>query len=221
MTFPPSRRLAKVDSAGNAWAAGYTTGSLDVYTNAGAEDVCLIKADSSGTTQWISQRGGTASDQLHALQARSIRDLLSFGELLYFQGLHAGNLHCSCCGYRATGPIWSAGVQDDGQRGCGYHGKWGDGRGAKPIHVNMERNQITKVGSAGDLAHKGIELAWLGSLGQAGGIGFPAPKEKPHNDSLRLREKRDLCSKNQQNQKKLPRRMDRTLCSQLKLSLVD
>jgi Beta-propeller repeat len=51
-----------LDSAGNAYVAGYTFGSLG-GPNAGAGDVLLAKYDASGTNLWIHQTGSAAIDQ--------------------------------------------------------------------------------------------------------------------------------------------------------------
>jgi len=50
-----------VDSSGNAYVTGYTSGDLS-GTNAGDADVFLIKYDSSGTQEWIKQIGTSRED---------------------------------------------------------------------------------------------------------------------------------------------------------------
>ena len=42
----------EVDSAGNVYVAGYTTGNPDGQTNYGTNDFCLVKFDSNGNRQW-------------------------------------------------------------------------------------------------------------------------------------------------------------------------
>ena len=46
-----------VDSSGNVYAAGYTMGALDGNTNAGGDDLFVVKYNSSGTKQWTQQLG--------------------------------------------------------------------------------------------------------------------------------------------------------------------
>ncbi len=50
-----------VDSAGNAYVTGYSSGNFDGKTNSGNNDMFLIKYDSSGIKQW-SKLLGTSSD---------------------------------------------------------------------------------------------------------------------------------------------------------------
>jgi hypothetical protein len=50
-----------VDSSGNAYVTGYTSGAL-TGANAGSSDVFVTKYNSSGTQQWIRQIGTSASD---------------------------------------------------------------------------------------------------------------------------------------------------------------
>ena len=49
----------QVHPNGNLVAAGYTSSSLDGYTNAGSNDVLLMSFDSTGAWQWTVQRGGS------------------------------------------------------------------------------------------------------------------------------------------------------------------
>ena len=46
-----------VDSNGNIYVAGRTQGGLDGNTNAGSDDIFLIKYDSNGVKQWTRQMG--------------------------------------------------------------------------------------------------------------------------------------------------------------------
>jgi hypothetical protein len=62
-----------VDTAGNAWVAGYTYSSLDGHTNAGRTDVFLMKFDAQGVHLWTRQRGGEEGDEAQALQADGVR----------------------------------------------------------------------------------------------------------------------------------------------------
>ncbi len=50
------------DSSGNVYVTGYTNGGLDGNTSAGAEDLFLVKYNSSGTKQWTKQLGSSSSD---------------------------------------------------------------------------------------------------------------------------------------------------------------
>ncbi len=51
-----------VDSSGNAYVTGQTYGVLDGNTNAGGNDMFLIKYDTDGTKLWTQQLGTTGSD---------------------------------------------------------------------------------------------------------------------------------------------------------------
>ena len=51
-----------VDSSGNIYVTGYTTGGLDGNTNSGDDDLILVKYNSSGTKQWTKQLGTSSSD---------------------------------------------------------------------------------------------------------------------------------------------------------------
>ena len=55
-----------IDSSGNAFISGYTTGSLD-GTNAGGNDAFLSKYDSGGNLQWTQQLGTSASDYSYSV----------------------------------------------------------------------------------------------------------------------------------------------------------
>ena len=54
------------DSVGNAYLAGYTSGSLPTFTNAGSSDVFVARYDASGTQtllkQWVSPGNDQATD---------------------------------------------------------------------------------------------------------------------------------------------------------------
>ena len=74
--------FAQVDDVGNAWVAGYTESSLDGHTNAGSDDIFLMKFDAQGVHLWTRQRGGESSDYAHALQAVR-RGAISFSNLFH------------------------------------------------------------------------------------------------------------------------------------------
>ncbi len=50
------------DSSGNVYVTGYTQGSLDGNTNAGNDDLFVVKYNSSGVKQWTKQLGTSAYD---------------------------------------------------------------------------------------------------------------------------------------------------------------
>jgi hypothetical protein len=52
-----------VDGNGNAYVAGWTDGSFTGYTNAGLDDLFVVKYDSSGVYQWTRQLGTASIDQ--------------------------------------------------------------------------------------------------------------------------------------------------------------
>ncbi len=51
------------DANGKVYAAGYTLSGLDGATNAGGEDLFVVKYDSAGAKQWTRQLGTAASDR--------------------------------------------------------------------------------------------------------------------------------------------------------------
>jgi Tfp pilus assembly protein PilZ len=51
-----------VDSSGNIYVTGYTTGRLDGNTNAGSADIFLMKWDSAGNKIWTRQAGTSNAD---------------------------------------------------------------------------------------------------------------------------------------------------------------
>lgn len=61
----------KVDAASGAvWLAGSTDGSFDGYSNAGSDDVFVMKFDSlTGDHQWTLQHGASHSDLVKAFEA--------------------------------------------------------------------------------------------------------------------------------------------------------
>jgi len=50
------------DSSGNVYVTGVTFGGLDCNTSAGANDLFVVKYNSSGTKQWTKQLGSVSSD---------------------------------------------------------------------------------------------------------------------------------------------------------------
>jgi len=55
-------RGVSLDSSGNIYLAGYTSGGLDSNSNSGSEDLFLIKYNSSGSRQWTKQLGSYSND---------------------------------------------------------------------------------------------------------------------------------------------------------------
>lgn len=51
-----------IDSSGNVFVTGYTTGGLDGNTNAGNSDLFLVKYDGAGVKQWTRQLGTSTDD---------------------------------------------------------------------------------------------------------------------------------------------------------------
>jgi len=50
------------DSSGNVYVTGVTFGGLDCNTSAGANDLFVVKYNSSGTKEWTEQLGSASSD---------------------------------------------------------------------------------------------------------------------------------------------------------------
>jgi len=51
-----------IDSSGNVYVTGVTFGGLDWNTSAGANDLFVVKYNSSGTKEWTEQLGSASSD---------------------------------------------------------------------------------------------------------------------------------------------------------------
>ncbi len=51
-----------MDSSDNIYLTGWTQGGLDGNTNAGGQDIFLVKYNSSGVKQWTQQLGSTSSE---------------------------------------------------------------------------------------------------------------------------------------------------------------
>ena len=60
-----------IDSSGNLYVAGITYGGLDLNTSAGANDLFVVKYNSSGTKQWTEQLGTPSSDAANAVATDS------------------------------------------------------------------------------------------------------------------------------------------------------
>jgi hypothetical protein len=59
------------DSSGNAYVTGYTTGNMDNNSNAGAQDLFVVKYNSSGVKQWTKQMGSSLADYAYAIATDS------------------------------------------------------------------------------------------------------------------------------------------------------
>jgi hypothetical protein len=55
-------RGVATDSSGNVYVTGDTYGGLDGNTNAGSNDLFVVKYNSSGTKQWTKQLGTSSTD---------------------------------------------------------------------------------------------------------------------------------------------------------------
>ena len=60
-----------VDSSGNAYITGETSGGLDSNSNAGDKDVFVVKYNSSGIKQWTQQIGTSSADYGNAIAVDS------------------------------------------------------------------------------------------------------------------------------------------------------
>jgi len=66
-----SANAIAIDSSGNLYVAGMTYGGLDWNTSAGANDLFVVKYNSSGTKQWTEQLGTPSSDAANAVTTDS------------------------------------------------------------------------------------------------------------------------------------------------------
>jgi len=66
-----SANAIAIDSSGNLYVAGITYGGLDWNTNSGANDLFVVKYNSSGTKQWTEQLGTPSSDAANAVATDS------------------------------------------------------------------------------------------------------------------------------------------------------
>jgi hypothetical protein len=75
------------DSSGNVYVTGYTEGALD-GSNAGAEDLFVVKYDSAGDRKWTKQLGTSASDEASGIATDSSGNVYVTG---YTQGALDGS----------------------------------------------------------------------------------------------------------------------------------
>ena len=60
-----------IDSSGNVYVTGVTFGGLDWNTSAGANDLFVVKYNSSGTKEWTEQLGSASSDSANGVATDS------------------------------------------------------------------------------------------------------------------------------------------------------
>ena len=70
-------RGVATDSSGNVYVTGDTYGGLDGNTNAGYNDLFLVKYNSSGTKQWTKQLGSSSRDYDYGVGTDSSGNVLS------------------------------------------------------------------------------------------------------------------------------------------------
>lgn len=80
----------QLDTEGDIVVAGDVAGSFSNSTHFGANDVFLMKFNSSGTWQWTSQRGSKKSDNARALQIDPLGSIFVAG---YTMSSLDGNVH--------------------------------------------------------------------------------------------------------------------------------
>ena len=68
-----------IDSSGNVYVTGMTFGGLDWNTSAGANDLFVVKYNSSGTKQWTEQLGTPSSDVANAVATDSSGNVFAAG----------------------------------------------------------------------------------------------------------------------------------------------
>ena len=71
-----------VDSTGNIYVTGITTGGLDNNTGSGNNDLFLVKYNSSGTKQWTKQLGTSNNEGGTGVTADSSDNIYVVGEIL-------------------------------------------------------------------------------------------------------------------------------------------
>ena len=93
------------DSSGNVYVTGMTFGGLDWNTSAGANDLFVVKYNSSGTKQWTEQLGTPSSDAANAVATDSSGNVYVVG--VTYGGLdgntNAGNSDLFVVKYNSSG----------------------------------------------------------------------------------------------------------------------
>ena len=68
------------DSSGNVYVTGDTYGGLDNNTNAGSNDLFVVKYNSSGTKEWTKQMGSSSRDYDYGVATDSSRNVYVSGD---------------------------------------------------------------------------------------------------------------------------------------------
>jgi chitodextrinase len=87
-----------VDGSGNIYVSGYTTGNLDGQTNAGGEDIFLVKYDSTGARQWTRLSGTAGNERGESVAVHNVT------ENVYVTGTTAGSLDGQA--YSGSGDVY-------------------------------------------------------------------------------------------------------------------
>jgi chitodextrinase len=87
-----------VDGSGNIYVSGYTTGNLDGQTNAGGEDIFLVKYDSTGARQWTRLSGTAGNDRGESVAVHNVTGNV------YVTGTTAGSLDGQA--YSGSGDVY-------------------------------------------------------------------------------------------------------------------
>jgi chitodextrinase len=87
-----------VDGSGNIYVSGYTTGSLDGQTNAGGEDIFLVKYDSTGARQWTRLSGTAGNERGESVAVHNVTGNV------YVTGATAGSLDGQA--YSGSGDVY-------------------------------------------------------------------------------------------------------------------
>ena len=100
-----SANAIAIDSSGNLYVTGMTFGGLDWNTSAGANDLFVVKYNSSGTKQWTEQLGTPSSDAANAVATDSSGNVYVVG--VTYGGLdgntNAGNADIFVIKYNSSG----------------------------------------------------------------------------------------------------------------------
>ena len=70
------------DLSGNVYVAGGTNGGLDGNTNAGSNDLFVVKYNSGGTKQWTKQLGGSAREYAYGVATDSSGNVYMTGFII-------------------------------------------------------------------------------------------------------------------------------------------
>jgi hypothetical protein len=77
-----------VDSSGNVYVVGNTSGSFPGFTNAGGADMFIMKLSSDGMLQWVHQWGGAFDDSARGVATDGTGKVCVVGRLGNTQGGH-------------------------------------------------------------------------------------------------------------------------------------